>query len=266
MIARSYLYVPANNSDMLEKAISRGADALIIDLEDAVAMPEKALARINFAKWLEKVETEQQIWVRINADSILEDLEFANSSKITGIVVPKATIANLTQVAQSIGASMQISALIETADSILNAKSLAMVDKVSFLQIGVLDLRAELGLSMDGDSVTLQYAFAQLVLASAAAKIQQPIAPIFRDFNDQPGLRASCQQLKTFGFFGRTAIHPRQITVINEEFSTSAAELMQAHRVIAAISTSNGAAVDESGKMIDEAAARIARRVIKRAG
>ena len=177
---------------MLEKAISRGADALIIDFEDAVAMPEKAPARNNFAKWLEKVETEQQIWVRINADSILEDLEFANSSKITGIVVPKATIANLTQVAQSIGASMQISALIETADSILNAKSLAMVDKVSFLQIGVLDLRAKLGLSMAGDSVTLQYAFAQLVLAPAA--------------------------------------------------------------------------VDEGGKMIDEAAARIARRVIKRDG
>lgn len=264
MSARSYLYIPANNSEMLEKAINRGADALIIDFEDAVAVAEKAQARINFSKWLKKVETKQQIWVRINTDSIAEDLKFVNNSKVTGVVVPKATVVNLTQVSQSIEANMQISALIETADSILNSLLLARVAKVSFLQIGMLDLRAELGLSMDGDSVTLQYALAQLVLASAAAQIQQPIAPIFRDFNDESGLRTNCQGLKANGFFGRTAVHPKQISVINEEFSTSVEELVQAEKILSILNSSRGTAVDESGKMIDAASARIARRVIQR--
>ena len=264
MIARSYLYVPANNSYMLEKALTRGADALIIDFEDAVAVADKASARINFGQWLEKVETTQQIWVRINADAILEDLAFANNSKITGVIVPKATVANLTQVAQIIDAHMQISALIETADSILNAKSIAMVAKVSFLQMGILDLRAELGLSMDGESATLQHALVQLVLASAAAEIQQPVAPIFRDFNDESGLRASCQRLKADGFFGRTAVHPKQIAVINDVFSTTPEELEHAQEVIDSLNSSNGAGIDAQGKMIDAASARIARKIIQR--
>ena len=264
MIARSYLYVPANNPAMLEKAVTRGADALIIDLEDAVAVNEKQQARQNLQSWLSPLQSKVQIWVRINADSVEHDLECIDFSKVTGVVVPKATEENLKFVSSLIADDILLSALIESADSVLKAKAIAQVNKVSFLQIGQLDLRAELGLSSDTDSLTLQYALSHLVLASAAANIYQPIAPIYRDFNDESGLRRSCQQLKADGFFGRTCIHPKQVMAINEEFETSDAELLEAQKVVALLDNSAGAATDSDGRMIDEASARIARRIISR--
>lgn len=264
MSARSYLYVPANNLEMLEKAIHRGSDALIIDLEDAVRVDEKHQARINFDNWLKSVSTEQQIWVRINSETIEEDLKFANTKKVTGIVVPKATTQNLTQVSQLTKSDMLISALIETADSILLSGEIAAIHKVLFLQIGILDLRAELGLPLDSDSPTLEHALSHLVLACAAAGIEQPIAPIFRDFNDSAEFRRNCKKYKDFGFFGRTAVHPKQIEIINEEFSSSIEEVMQAERILEKLESSRGAAVDHDGKMIDEASARIARKIVAR--
>lgn len=264
MIARSYLYVPANNLEMLSKAPSRGSDALIVDLEDSVIHEEKAQARENLKSWLVNLEVSQQIWVRINAESIDEDLSFIDSKKVFGVVVPKATFSNLTHVANKIGKEIQISALIETADSVLDASRLASISGVSFLQIGFLDLRAELGLSDTDNLDTLRYVLSHLVLASAAAGINQPIAPIFRDFNDLEGLRTSCKELRDNGFFGRSCIHPKQVRVINSEFSTSPEAVTEARAILEALSNSGGVALDSEGRMIDNASARLAQRVIDR--
>ena len=264
MIARCYLYVPANNAAMLGKASSRGADALIVDFEDSVAKAEKDQARANFDAWIENFDSSVLVWVRINADSIDDDLKFINSEKITGVVVPKATVENLTKVSKIVGEHIQLSALIESSDSILKAAELASVNKVSFLQIGQLDLRAELGLAMDGISNTLNYALSHLVLASAAAGIQQPIAPMHRDFNDEVGLRETSLSFKNDGFFGRSCVHPKQIEIINDVFSTSPQELAEAANILDALDKGIGVATDSQGRMIDEASARLARRIIER--
>lgn len=265
MIARSYLYVPADNATMLEKAHTRGSDALIIDLEDSVPGADKADARRCLAEWLPNAATEQQIWVRINADSIDNDLLVADHEKVTGIVVPKATVENLTSVSVKVKKVRQLSALIETAQSVLNAVAIAKVQKVNFLQVGQLDLRAELGLPMNGQSRTLDHVLNHLVLASAAAGINQPIAPMYREFNDVDGLRKSCQAMKADGFFGRSCVHPKQVAVINEEFSTSPEEIAQAQAIIDALQVNPGVGVDAGGSMVDEASVKIALRIIKRA-
>ena len=264
MIARSYLYIPANSASMLEKAHTRGADALIIDFEDAVAASEKEKARQIFSEWISTAPRDQQIWVRINADSIEADLAVADIPQVSGIMVPKATVENMSYVSNSLKHVTQLSALIETAASILDARKIAQVAKVDFLQIGQLDLRAELSLGDNENSPTLNFALSMLVLASAAAGINQPVAPMYPDFKDEAGLRNTCKSFKNDGFFGRSCIHPSQIVIVNEEFSTTADELAHAQAVLDAVARSTGAAVDEQGKMIDAASVRIAQGIIDR--
>jgi len=263
MIARSYLYVPANNTEMLMKAPNRGADALIVDLEDSVALKEKGQARENLVSWLDDLVTTTQIWVRINADDIDEDLKAIQSEKVYGLVVPKATFSNMSYVAGKVGERYKLSGLIETAESVLEAYRIAQVPGVSFLQIGVLDLSSELGLSDSDHSYTIKYALSHLVLASAAAGINQPIAPMFRDFNDLGTLRDSCRELRANGFFGRSCIHPKQIETINAEFTSTIEAIAEAREILDAIENSQGVALDSKGRMIDMASAKQARRVIE---
>lgn len=264
MIARSYLYVPADNAEMLAKSGSRGSDALIVDFEDSVSATNKGNARSIFAEWIQTYAGNSQVWVRINSNTIEEDLKYLGSEKVYGIVVPKATVENTKFVSNIVSPDLKISALIESAESILDALNIAKVNKVEFLQIGQLDLRAELGLSADSKSNTLQYALSHLVLASAAAGIEQPIAPMFRDFNDLDGLRSSCSQFKADGFFGSSCIHPKQIDVINEVFSTTSSELQEARDVVAALEIGKSVGIDSNGRMIDEASLKIAQRVLRR--
>ena len=264
MIARSYLYVPADNAEMLAKSATRGSDALIVDFEDSVSVENKGYARSIFAEWIQTYSGNSQVWVRINSNSIEEDLKYLGSNKVYGIVVPKATVENTKFVSNNTSSDLKISALIESAESILDALNIAKVGKVEFLQIGQLDLRAELGLSADSRSNTLQYALSHLVLASAAAGIEQPIAPMFRDFNDLDGLRSSCAQFKADGFFGSSCIHPKQIDVINEVFSTPSSELEDAREVVSALEGGKSVGVDRSGRMIDQASLKIAQRILRR--
>jgi citrate lyase subunit beta/citryl-CoA lyase len=266
MIARSYLYVPANNLEMLKKATSRGADALIIDLEDSVAQGEKDQARENLISWLDDLVTSTQIWVRINAEEIDQDLKIIQSRKVHGIVVPKASHSIMSYVSDSVGDRYILSALIETAEGVLDARRIAQITRVEFLQIGVLDLTAELGLARDLNVDTINYALSHLVFASAAAGINPPIAPMYRDFNDLEGLRDSCRGHRANGFFGKSCVHPKQVEIINQEFSYSSEEIADAKAVIEAIESSQGVALDSKGRMIDIASEKHARRIIEGVG
>ena len=264
MIARSYLFIPANNPAVLEKAHTRGADALIIDFEDSVAVADKEKARQAFSAWINSAPIDQQIWVRINHDSIEADLAVADNERVTGIVVPKADVEYMKYVSRSLTHVKSLCALIESAESILDAREIAKVERVDFLQIGHLDLRAQLSMSEDGGLTTLKFAQSMLVFASAAAGINQPIAPVYPDFQNDAELRESSKIFRGDGFFGRLCIHPSQIAIVNEEFSTTAEELAHAHAVLVAVARSTGAAVDEQGKMIDAASVRIAKGIIGR--
>ena len=263
MSARSYLYVPADRPEMLAKAADRGADALIVDLEDAVAPSRKVEARRALSDFL---PGPGETWVRVNNHPELLADDVAASAGATGIVLPKADPEALSQVTSM--TSLPITALIETAAGLLAATELASAAVVERLAVGEADLSAELGVTPGDDGAELLYARSRVVVASAAAGIDAPTGPVFTDFRDGDGLRRSTEALARLGFGRRRAIHPAQVRVINEAFTPTLDQLADAQELIGAyqdaLEAGAGAAASD-GVMFDAAVVRQARRVLERA-
>ena len=263
MTARSYLYVPADRPEMLAKAAERGADALIVDLEDAVAPSRKPEARRILADFL---PGSMETWVRVNnhPDLLADDL--AASAGAAGIVLAKAEPETLSQ-ALSL-TSLPLTPLVETAAGLLAAVELASTDGVVRLAIGEADLGAELGVTLGDDGTEMLYARSQLVVASAAAGIDAPMGPVLTDFRDHDSLRRSSEALARLGFGSRPAIHPAQVHIINESFTPTPEQVADARGLIEAFEAAlaAGAGVGATdGVMFDEAVVRQARRVLDRA-
>jgi len=275
MRTRSYLYVPANDSSRLSKSLSRGADALIVDLEDGVAPTDKNIARKNLISFLNDLDSNIEIWVRVNPekDALESDLEVAVHRNCRGIVLAKTTklddVANLDQILnrleklRNLDNSLQVAALIESAAGVFNAQVIARGPRVSRLQLGEADLRADLGTSGESGNTTIQHARSTLVFASAAASINPPVAAVSTNFKDLESFQKSSQEFKEWGYFGRACIHPDQLAIANEVFTLSAAEVEAAQDVLDRLEVAGGgAAIDAEGRMIDEALAKIARRTL----
>lgn len=278
--ARSLLYVPGDQRDRLDKAFSRGADGLLIDLEDAVAPGKKALARDTVAEWMTvQAARADAVWLRINADSPDDDIA-SISAPILGVMVPRAERELLVSVAELLGAherrlgldsgTFAIIPLIETARGLLDAVALAELPRVVRLAIGRADLAGELGLSIDPEGPEFRSILLQLVIASSAAQIAAPLAPTSTDFRDLEALRVSTEQLLKLGFRGRSAVHPAQLPVINEVFTPAPSEVDRAKRLIAlfeaAERSGSGVAIGDDGRMVDAAVVRSAREIVQRAG
>ncbi len=270
---RSYLYVPADRPEKLEKASKYGPDAIIVDLEDGVSADSKATARDNAKEWISNADPTVNIWVRINADSIDEDLDAVAHGNLTGVILPKASQLldaeklseklDLLENSREIVLSIKICALIESARGVMNAPEIAKGNRVIKLILGELDLRADLKLPVFADDQMLQFARSRLVYASAAAGIDSPIASVSTDFTDLESYKKSTVDYMNLGFFGRTCIHPNQIRIVNEVFSPSEDQREWARDVLQRLESSGGGAtVDAQGGMIDEAVARSARRLL----
>ena len=275
MSARSHLYVPANDLERLTKALTRGADALIVDLEDGVSPADKGIARENLISFLNGLDSTVEIWVRVNPEKgALElDLAAAVHNKCRGIVLAKATtlteIENLDSLLTSLEKSrdvttpLEVSALIESAAGVFNAQAIASGPRVTRLQLGEADLRADLGTSGNAGETTTQFARSMAVFASAAAGINPPLAAVSTNFKDLDAYRKSSQDFKEWGYFGRACIHPAQVEIANEIFTPNAEELSAAQDILdRLIAAGGGVALDGNGRMIDEAIAKIARRTL----
>ena len=273
---RSYLYVPADNKERLAKSIARGSDALIIDLEDGVSPAQKSQARQNLNQFFETFDSPVEIWVRINSnpEELTKDLEVAVNVNCHGIVLAKvdsvSNIHNLQSLLSEFESQrglerpLEISALIESANGIFNAKEIASATRVSKLQIGEADLTAELGISGSASESSKQFARNMVVFASTAAGINPPVAAVSPDFKNLDDFRISTLQFKEMGYFGRSCIHPDQVAIVNEVFTPSASELENARDILDRLNASGGGvALDANGRMIDEAFARSARRILE---
>lgn len=275
MVTRSWLYVPGDARDKLAKAPGRGADALIVDLEDSVALAVKEQARAATAEWLTEAgrSVASSTWIRVNGHRDLweRDLAVLAGLPVAGIVVPKATHRRLTAVIDAIARrdpswQPRVAGLVETAEGLAEIHELAGTTGLSHLGMGEADLRAELGLhpsEHEGELAPLRLA---VVVASAAAGLAPPVAPTSTDFRDLDALRVSTSRLRRLGFGGRTAIHPRQVEVINEVFTPDDQEIARARDVIArhdaALGEGRGVATDPDGRMIDEPVVKAARRTL----
>ena len=278
---RSALYVPGDRADMLARGASRGADALIVDLEDAVALSAKESARRTARAFLEAQPdaggAETEIWVRVNPGRRgLEDIAAVASAAVTGFVLAKAERGQDVRAAayaaeeaeQTLGlrvGSLVLSPLLESAAAILDARFIAGASpRVRRLQIGEADLCADLGVSLGEDERELLLVRSAVVLASAAIGIDAPLAAVSTDFKDLGRFRASTEAFRRLGFHGRACIHPAQCGVANEVFTPAAEELERARRLVARYESPGTAAVftDDDGRMIDLAVIREARRLI----
>lgn len=279
-IPRSYLYVPGDQLEKLAKAFDRGADALIVDLEDAVAPSRKDAARQTVAQWLSDARPagQVQVWVRVNPGEMgLEDVAAVVAPTLTGVVAAKAekpedlvaldAALHAAEAAAGLtSGSIAISPLLESAAAVLDALRIARGPRVRRLQLGEVDLRADIGATPGDDEQELLHVRSHVVLVSAACRLDPPVGPVSPDFRDLARLRASTEALARMGFLGRACIHPAQVAVVNEVFTPSADEVERARALVRrfdeAVAAGSGVLVDDDGRMVDEAVIRQARRVL----
>lgn len=274
--------MPADRPDLLARAAARGADALILDLEDSVPGPGKDGARRLLARWLASLgdsgEPACELWVRVNVATAAADISATVTPPVTGVVVPKAEPALLADIDELLTGQeratgvapglVRVLPIIETARGLLSAAAVAAAPRVVRLGLGEADLAADLRLPGPGGAEFLPLRL-QVVVASAAAGAGAPAGPTSTDFRDLAALRDSTRALLALGFRARTAIHPAQIPVINAVFTPSAAEVARAGRLVEAFESAerggSGVTVGDDGTMIDAAVVRSAREVLARA-
>lgn len=273
---RSWLYVPGDDAAKLAGATGRGADALIVDLEDAVAPSRRSSARAQVADWLAERGPARAdgpaLWVRVNNDATLDDdLDAIVAAGPDGILLPKADLDGVSRAAKVLdGTTVLLGALLETARGVLDAAAIAASPAVSRLAVGEADLCAELAIDPSPDEHELWPLRMQVVVASSAAGLEPPCGPVSTDFRDLDGFRRSTELLRRAGFASRSAIHPAQVGVINEVFTPTAEErqaaaaLVEAHE--RAVAAGTGVTLDAEGRMVDEAVIRAARRTLARGG
>lgn len=268
------LFVPANRPERFDKAINSGADAVIIDLEDAVAINEKISARATLQAWLdERSDTARsKILVRINADHTpwhADDVALCRHPNVVGVVVPKAEdVRSLHNIAER--CAKPLYPIIETALALVHLQEITRLAPVARLLFGKLDLAVDLGMDYpppsgedDAEHVFL-FARSQMVLASRAGGLDAPIDGVFTQLNDDEGLFQYARRSARLGFSGVLLVHPRQLSAVRRAYAPTDAQIDWAEKVIAAAQASNGAAVSLDGAMIDAPVIARARTILSR--
>ncbi len=294
MNPRSILFVPGDRPDRFAKALFAGADAVCIDLEDAVAAPSKSVARRTVAGflaalardgWVGQGETTDSevagsadgpgsaggpdpserpgLIVRVNdprSDDGKRDL--ATIPGVT-LMIPKVRSAHDVERVAEVAAGAPLLPLIETVAGLEKATEIAAASgRVAALVFGGFDLAVELGAEAGWE--TLLYARCRVVHAAALAGTVAIDMPR-RDFRNLATVRLEAKRARRLGFVGKLAIHPAQIGPIHEAFAPSAAEVTRARRIVEADRRAEGAAVALAGKMVDRPVVEAARRVLARA-
>jgi citrate lyase subunit beta/citryl-CoA lyase len=277
------LYVPGDKPEVLAKALARGADALIVDLEDAVAVAAKDEARSIVAEWLRGLpaaaDNPVEIWVRVNPGELRSvDVAAVVGPALSGICLAKTeTAAEVAEIAAEVALlepergvadeAIGLAPLLESASAVLRAVEIAEAPRVARLQVGEADLRADIGVELGDDERELLFVRSQVVLASAAAGIAPPVGPVSTNFRDLDALAASTRALARLGYRGRACIHPAQAAVVNEVFTPDPDKVATARSLIerfdAAVAAGAGVMLDDHGRMVDEAVIRQARRLLE---
>jgi citrate lyase subunit beta/citryl-CoA lyase len=266
-IAVTYLFVPGNRPERFDKALATGADAVILDLEDAVAPDDKARARSNVREWIAGHSgAVPRTVVRINDAAtrwFAADLGMLRETGTAFAMLPKAEREEqVATVMAALGAQGRLLPIIETAQGLENVESVARAPGVERLVFGTLDYGVDLDLS--GDERGLVYPSARIAIASRCAGIASPVAGVTPAIDDDARLVADLAFARAFGFGAKLCIHPRQVGVVRNAMRPTVDELAWARRVLAAAEHSEGA-VQVDGKMVDRPVIQKARGILERA-
>lgn len=276
---RSLLFVPATSERKVEKAFAGDAEGVILDLEDAIAVTQKAAARDSLAATLAAVRGRKPAYVRVNAVSTaycFRDLMALPLRDLAGILLPKVesaqeawavdwTLAQLEAEQGVASRSVPVIAMIETARGLTRIDAIAAATpRVTRLAWGAVDFAHDTDSELGDREVTAQAHFA-LVRASRSAGLDAPIDAPGIDFSDLTRLRADTQRARAMGFGGKLCIHPAQVAIVHEVFRPTADEIARAQRIVAAFDSAEAAgsaAIAVDGQMIDYPVVHRARRVL----
>jgi citrate lyase beta subunit len=295
---RSVLAVPASNLEMAEKAMASAADAVFLDLEDAVAPDEKAGARKKIVRALRELDWRNRPTL-FRANALDTPYFYRDLVEIVGeagdrleiVLIPKvqrpedlhmvATL--LSQIELAIGlqsGKVKVEAQIESAEGLVNVDGIARAtERLTALHFGPGDFAASvrmpqtnIGTMDEWDEVypghRFHYAMQRIVVAARARELRAVDGPV-ADYRDEEGLRESCLIARSLGFDGKWCIHPAQIEAVNEVFSPTEREIEWAKKVVAAYEDATAAgtgAISVDGQMIDAASIKMARNTLKLAG
>jgi citrate lyase subunit beta/citryl-CoA lyase len=277
---RSVLYVPASNAKAMAKTASLSCDAVIFDLEDAVAPEARPAARENllarFAEVPASPGQERIIRVSLSAGGVdADDVALVGRCRPDAMLVPKVDSADMLREARAAldargGQGIALWAMIETPRAIVRLRDITECDDVGLacLVAGTNDLSKETGVPLPEGRVTIAQWLAMLVVHARAAGIDV-LDGVYNDFADMEGFVAECRAGALAGFDGKTLIHPRQIDDANAVFSPSAEAIAQARAIVAAFARPENAGkgvISVDGRMVELLHLDIARRTLAKAG
>ena len=290
MILRSALYVPATRPELYEKALASAADAVILDLEDAVAPDRKAEARAAVVALLggsgaragaggaaglaaaagAAARPPKPVYVRVNAlgtPLAYADVEAVVGLPIAGVRLPKVEGAEQVRTVGGWldGTGLELWCLIESALALERAFEIASAHPaVAGIGLGEADLRASL--RVGADDAGLAYARGRCVAAARAAGLDSPMLSVYTNVKDTDGLRASCAAGRALGFLGRNCVHPGQVETVNAAFTPSEEEVVRAREIVdalaSAVETGAGAVALPDGRFVDLAVVEQARALL----
>jgi citrate lyase subunit beta/citryl-CoA lyase len=276
---QTLLFVPADRPDMLAKAPGRGADAIVVDLEDAIAPASKAAARAGLATHLREGRSAgaSAVCVRINAvgEGAEEDLAALAGCRLDAVMVPKAATAAGIELARKAidvnlddGESTGLIPQVESVRGILGLESLVATARLSGVAFGGEDFCVDLGVARSDESLELLVPRALLALHARDAGLLA-IDTVFTAIGDEAGLVREATIARQLGFSGKLLIHPAQVEPVRRIFAPSDEELDWARRVLATQADGGGEEVGVhvvDGKMVDAPVVAQAQRILARAG
>jgi citrate lyase subunit beta/citryl-CoA lyase len=267
--ARTFLFVPGNRPERFEKAARSGADAIVLDLEDAVPQSDKAAARAAIATaWAGLHAIGVPLVVRTNSvDQPLgqQDLEWlAGLTAPAGAMLPKAESAAAMQAAHAKLPGVPLLPLIESAAGWSALPEIAAVPGVQRLVVGHIDFMADTGLQCGEDEAELTPLRFAVAMATRLQRLAPAVDGVTVAIQDDERLRQDTRRALRLGFGAKLCIHPRQVAVVHEVIAPTQAEADWARRVVAADAASGGAAVQLDGRMVDLPVVLQARRLLAR--
>jgi len=264
--ARSLLFVPADRPERYAKALASAADAVVIDLEDAVAAAGKAAAADTLREAWPLLDA-GRIALRINAAGTPwheDNLALCRALQPAAVMWAKAE--DPARIGQAGLPSGAVIALIESARGVADVRAIAACEAVGRLALGHVDLQAELGMRCSEDERELDSTRFEIVLASRLAGLTAPIDGVTLDIQSAERVSRAARRAQAFGFGGKLCIHPAQLAPLHAAWQPDAAQVDWARRAIAAAAASTGGAIQIDGVMVDAPVLQLARSIARDAG
>ena len=269
--ARSFLFVPGHRPERLAKALASGADAVIVDLEDAVPLDAKDTARAALVAGWSVLDDAQRarLLVRVNpAGTPWHAADLAAVAGLSGlgaVMLPKAE--NVQQIeAVALASQRPVLPLVESAEGVGQMDAMARASGVLRLGLGHIDLQADLGMHCGPDETELAPIRVALVVASRRAGLPAPVDGVTTATTDEEVLARDAQRSRRFGFGAKLCIHPAQVAGVHQALAPTEAECAWAERVLAAEVEARGGAFSVDGKMVDPPVLLLARRLLQLRG